>query len=57
MAIIEKKKLLRDIGRDCISKTRYGLRVNKFGGDGVRVTPVTIPNTEVKPYIADGTAW
>ena len=22
-----------------------------------RVTPVPIPNTEVKPFIADGTAW
>jgi hypothetical protein len=25
------------------------------GGDGERVTPVPIPNTEVKPFSADGT--
>ena len=30
----------------------------KFSGDFVgRVTPVPIPNTEVKPAGADGTAW
>ncbi len=30
----------------------------KFSGDFVeRVTPVPIPNTEVKPLRADGTAW
>ncbi len=29
----------------------------KFAGEfTVRVTPVPIPNTEVKPYWADGTA-
>ena len=28
-----------------------------FGGDSVGVTPVPIPNTEVKPYSADDTAW
>jgi hypothetical protein len=27
------------------------------GGFSVRVTPVPISNTEVKPYCADGTAW
>jgi hypothetical protein len=27
-----------------------------FGGDSVGVTPVPIPNTEVKPYRADDTA-
>ena len=26
------------------------------GGDGKGDTPVTIPNTEVKPFSADGTA-
>ena len=26
-----------------------------FGDDGERVTPVPIPNTEVKPFCADGT--
>ena len=32
-------------------------RVDKFSGDFVeRVTPVPIPNTEVKPLGADGTA-
>ena len=30
----------------------------KFLGDhGEGVTPVPIPNTEVKPFSADGTAW
>ena len=28
-----------------------------FGGYRERVTPVPISNTEVKPLIADGTAW
>ena len=33
------------------------LETNKFsGGNVVGVTPVPIPNTEVKPYRADGTA-
>ena len=27
------------------------------GGHGEGVTPVPIPNTEVKPFSADGTAW
>jgi hypothetical protein len=27
------------------------------GGNRERATPVPIPNTEVKPLIADGTAW
>src|SRR6185503_14271973 len=27
------------------------------GGHRIRVTPVPIPNTEVKPATADGTAW
>jgi hypothetical protein len=32
--------------------------VDKFSGGFVeRVTPVPIPNTEVKPLGADGTAW
>ena len=31
---------------------------SKFaGGHRIRVTPVPIPNTEVKPHTADGTAW
>ena len=28
-----------------------------FGGDSEEVTPVPIPNTEVKLFSADGTAW
>ena len=28
-----------------------------FGGDGEEETPVPIPNTEVKLFSADGTAW
>ena len=27
----------------------------KYGDDGMRDTPVPIPNTEVKPHYADGT--
>src|SRR5438093_12195548 len=27
------------------------------GGNRIRVTPVPIPNTEVKPDTADGTVW
>ena len=34
-------------------KTSYTV----FGGYSVGVTPVPIPNTEVKPYCADDTAW
>ena len=30
-------------------------QLNSFGGDSVRVIPVPIPNTEVKPDSADGT--
>ena len=28
-----------------------------FGGNSEEVTPVPIPNTEVKLFSADGTAW
>ena len=28
-----------------------------LGGDSERATPVPIPNTEVKPFYVDGTAW
>jgi hypothetical protein len=31
--------------------------LNLFGGNGEEVTPVPIPNTEVKLFNADGTAW
>ena len=30
-------------------------RFKKYGDDGMRDTPVSIPNTEVKPHNADGT--
>src|ERR1041384_8231335 len=33
------------------------LRIEYAGGHRIRVTPVPIPNTEVKPDTADGTAW
>src|SRR3954468_21048176 len=37
---------------------RRGPQATKFaGGYRSRVTPVPIPNTEVKPTTADGTAW
>src|SRR5690349_19823744 len=39
-----------DIGRSPRSPTKYA------GGHRIRVTPVPIPNTEVKPDTADGTA-
>ncbi len=32
-----------------------GIRI--LGDHGEGVTPVPIPNTEVKPFSADGTAW
>ena len=32
-------------------------RIKYAGGHRIRVTPVPIPNTEVKPDTADGTAW
>ncbi len=32
------------------------LHHNFFGGDSEGETPVPIPNTEVKPFSADGTA-
>ena len=32
-------------------------RFKKYGDDCMRDTPVPIPNTEVKPHNADGTAW
>ncbi len=35
---------------DCTDKAIY------FGGDSGEVTPVPIPNTEVKLFCADGTA-
>ena len=42
-----------------LRRCKYGI-VNffsVFGGDSGGVTPVPIPNTEVKPSSADGTAW
>ena len=37
---------------------KAGPQADKFaGGHRIRVTPVPIPNTEVKPDTADGTAW
>ncbi len=40
------------------SKLSFRKVLYKFSGDFVeRVTPVPIPNTEVKPLRADGTAW
>ena len=34
----------------------YGFETGFSGGDGEEATPVTIPNTEVKLFSADGTA-
>ena len=36
---------------------RRRLHKRFFGGDGEEATPVPIPNTEVKLFSADGTAW
>jgi hypothetical protein len=41
---------------------KFEYRLSKYsrtlsGDDGERVTPVPIPNTEVKPFSADGTWW
>tara|TARA_Y100001970_G_scaffold250463_1_gene322225 strand:+ start:157 stop:327 length:171 start_codon:yes stop_codon:yes gene_type:complete len=36
----------------------YNLNSHKFSGDnGIEETPDPIPNSEVKLYSADGTAW
>ena len=32
-------------------------KIQVFGGHSKEVTPVPIPNTEVKLFSADGTAW
>ena len=32
------------------------MSINESGNDGVKVTPVPIPNTKVKLHCADGTA-
>ncbi len=36
---------------------RFRVLSEYAGGHRIRVTPVPIPNTEVKPDTADGTAW
>ena len=43
--------LVNGAARDRTPGTKYA------GGHRIRVTPVPIPNTEVKPATADGTAW
>ena len=40
-----------------LSAQQINIEITVFGGDGVKVTPVPIPNTEVKLDCADGTAW
>ena len=50
------------IKRDCHAQRTYlstaiVRKLQFFGGYSVGVTPVPIPNTEVKPYRADDTAW
>ena len=47
-----------DAGRDANPESQIPNPELKFaGGHRSRVTPVPIPNTEVKPATADGTAW
>ena len=43
--------LVNGAARDRTPDSKYA------GGHRIRVTPVPIPNTEVKPDTADGTAW
>src|SRR6476469_7716091 len=46
------------VRRSSRSERRRRTPGSKFaGGHRIRVTPVPIPNTEVKPDTADGTAW
>ena len=40
-----------------LSNVEKILAMNFFGGYSEEVTPVPIPNTEVKLFSADGTAW
>ena len=41
-----------------VSRNPCGFDTDKFlGGDSDGVTPVPIPNTEVKPVYVDGTTW
>jgi hypothetical protein len=48
----------RPVLRSSRSERRRKTPGSKFaGGHRSRVTPVPIPNTEVKPTTADGTAW
>ena len=49
---------LRSLSRRSAQGAKAGTPGAKFaGGHRIRVTPVPIPNTEVKPDTADGTAW
>ena len=42
----------------CPVPMAHRLRFIRFpGGNGEGATPVPIPNTEVKPFSADGTTW
>ncbi len=40
-----------------IESTKHKTRNSFFGGYSEEVTPVPIPNTAVKLFSADGTAW
>ena len=44
------------IGYALTSKLNDDIDIKFFGGDSKEVTPVPIPNTEVKLFSADGTA-
>ncbi len=48
--IIKIVQYAQDSLREC-----WGILTTDFGGDSGGVTPVPIPNTEVKPSSADGT--
>jgi hypothetical protein len=51
-------RLIRRIGPICQIKEKITRKRSRFlGGYAEGVTPVPIPNTEVKPLRADGTAW
>ena len=44
-----------DLGKRCAVVKARKKKITLSGGDNEGVTPVPIPNTEVKPFSADGT--
>ena len=49
---------MEDLPAEAREAAKEGPQADKFaGGHRIRVTPVPIPNTEVKPDTANGTVW